>query len=87
MRACPVVAVEVPQLVVAHDEVTKPVGFAIRSPGAIDDLEVALLERDPDLSPLAYVRDVELETKYLLGKNFHRPRFDNDLGPYEFAKD
>ena len=52
-----------------------------------NSLEVALLERDPDLSPLAYVRDVELETKYLLGKNFHRPRFDNDLGPYEFAKD
>ena len=35
-------------------------------------LEVTLLLRDPDITPLCYVRDVELEIKYLPGKHFHR---------------
>ena len=35
-------------------------------------LEVTLLERDPDVIPQCYVRDVELEIKYLPGKHFHR---------------
>ena len=35
-------------------------------------LEVTLLQRDSDVTPQPYVRDVELELKYLLGKHFHR---------------
>ena len=46
-------------------------------------LEVTLLKRDPDIIPTASVRDVELETKYLMGKRFHRGPVDPDLGPYE----
>ena len=46
-------------------------------------LEVTLLERDPDVVPPVSLRDVELETKYLLGKSFHRDYVDPDLGPYE----
>lgn len=45
-------------------------------------LEVALTRRDPDVTPTVFLRDVELETKYLMGKNFHRGQ-DVDLGPYE----
>ena len=37
-----------------------------------DVLEVRLLLRDPEVTPLCYVRDVELEIKYLPGKHFHR---------------
>jgi hypothetical protein len=48
-------------------------------------LEVTLLKRDPDVIPTAAVRDVELETRYLTGKNFHRGFVDLDLGPYEFG--
>ena len=47
-------------------------------------LEVTLVETDPKLiTPTAYIRDVELETKYLMGKNFHRGFVDGDLGPYD----
>ena len=47
-------------------------------------LEVILVETDPKLiTPTAYIRDVELETKYLMGKNFHRGFVDADLGPYD----
>ena len=35
-------------------------------------LEIMLLERDPDVTPQLYVRDVELEIKYLPGKHFNR---------------
>ena len=35
-------------------------------------LEVTLLLRDSEVTPLCYVRDVELEIKYLPGKHFHR---------------
>ena len=45
-------------------------------------LEITLLGRDPDVTPRIFVRDVELETKYLMGKNFHRGFVDPDLGPY-----
>ena len=45
-------------------------------------LEVRLVERDPGLRQKMIVRDVELETKYLKGKNFHRGQ-DPDLGPAE----
>ena len=47
-------------------------------------LEVTLLERDPDIIPESYLRDVELEVKYLMGKHFHRGQ-DADLGPYEYS--
>ena len=33
------------------------------------------------------VRDVELETQYLMGKNFHREFVDRELGPYEISKE
>lgn len=47
-------------------------------------LEVILLETNPNMiTPEPYIRDVELETKYLIGKNFHRGFVDEDLGPYE----
>ena len=46
-------------------------------------LEVTLLERDPDVLGDVSLRDVELELKYLMGRNFHRGGVDPDLGPYE----
>ena len=45
-------------------------------------LEVTLLERDPLLRGQIQVRHVELETKYLRGKNHHRGYVDPDLGMY-----
>jgi len=42
--------------------------------------EVTLTRRDPDVIPEIALRDVELETKYKMGKNFHRGQ-DPDLGP------
>ena len=39
----------------------------------------------PDLAqalPEIFVRDVELDIKYLMGRNYHRGQ-DVDLGPYE----
>ena len=47
-------------------------------------LEVSLTKRDPDVTPQVFLRDVEIEIQYLLGKNFHRGQ-DRDLGPYEHA--
>ena len=44
-------------------------------------LEVTLLERDPDVLPQIEVRDVELDTRYLMGKNLYRSFDDSDLGP------
>jgi len=43
-------------------------------------LEVKLVERDAALTPPIALRDVEMETKYMMGKNFHRGQ-DPDLGP------
>lgn len=45
-------------------------------------IEVNLRQRDSDVIPQVELRDVELEIKYLLGKNFHRGQ-DVDLGPYD----
>jgi hypothetical protein len=45
------------------------------------------LEKDEGVLPTPFLRDVELETKYLMGKNFHRSFVDADLGPYERATD
>ena len=47
-------------------------------------IEVKLLERDADLAdPFCTLTDVELETKYLKGRNSHRAYVDPDLGPAE----
>ena len=43
-------------------------------------IEVTLTRRDPEALPQIFIRDVELETKYLMGNNFHRGE-DPDLGP------
>ena len=45
-------------------------------------IEVTLLERDPDVLGDVSLRDVELELKYLMGRNFHRGSVDPDLGHY-----
>ena len=45
-------------------------------------LKAVLLNRDPDVTPQAVIRDVEIEIKYLMGKNFRRGE-DADLGPFE----
>ena len=50
----------------------------------LNTLEVALTEYDDEVTVEPYVRDVELETRYLQGKNFHRGN-DPDLGPIEYA--
>ena len=47
-----------------------------------NELEVALLARAPDVTPQIAVRDMELDIKYLMGKNYHRGFVDADLGPY-----
>ena len=48
-------------------------------------IEVTLLARDADIEQQhCTLRDVELETKYLKGKNFHRSYVDPDLGPCEY---
>lgn len=46
-----------------------------------NNLKVTLHHRDEEVTPQIYVRDVELEIKYLMGKHFHRGQ-DADLGPY-----
>ena len=47
-------------------------------------LQVSLLQQAPDVASQIYIRDVELEIKYLMGKNFHRDQ-DPDLGVYEHS--
>ncbi|MBT4502719.1 MAG: hypothetical protein HOC74_33615 [Gemmatimonadetes bacterium] len=47
-------------------------------------LEVELQRRDRQAIPTIYIRDVELEIKYLMGKNYNRGQ-DADLGPYEHS--
>ena len=48
-------------------------------------LEVTLLERDPDVTPDVSIEHVELETKYLMGKNYYHGRVDPDLGSFRYA--
>jgi hypothetical protein len=43
-------------------------------------IEVTLTKRDSAVTPQIQLRDVEIEVKYLMGKNFHR-YLDTDLGP------
>ncbi len=47
-----------------------------------NSLQITLTDRDPDVIDGAYIRDVEMEIKYLMGKNFHRGQ-DPVLGPTE----
>ena len=47
-------------------------------------LAITLTRRDPSVIPQIFVRDVELDIKYLLGKNFHRGQ-DPDLGEVEIS--
>jgi len=46
-----------------------------------NNLQITLHHRDEKITPQIYVRDVELEIKYLMGKHFNRGQ-DEDLGPY-----
>ena len=48
-----------------------------------NQLEVTLIDKDPKVRGETHLRDVELEIKYLMGKNFHRGYVDQDLGPYD----
>ncbi len=43
---------------------------------------VELVERDSAVAPTIFLRDVELEVRYLKGRHFHRAFVDPDLGPY-----
>ena len=53
--------------------------------GRTNSLEITLLDKDEQVAETdVFVRDVEMEIKYLMGKNFHRGH-DADLGPYEYA--
>tara|TARA_Y100000758_G_C15976012_1_gene395084 strand:+ start:44 stop:907 length:864 start_codon:yes stop_codon:yes gene_type:complete len=45
-------------------------------------IEIELLKRDAQALPELFVRDIELQIKYLMGRNFHRGQ-DMDLGPCE----
>ncbi|MBI2505564.1 MAG: hypothetical protein HYW07_20320 [Candidatus Latescibacteria bacterium] len=47
-------------------------------------LEITLLKGDRQALPEVRVRDVEMEIRYLLGRNFNRGQ-DPDLGPWENA--
>lgn len=48
-----------------------------------NNIEVILLEKDAGVKGQVELQRVELEIKYLMGKNFHRGFVDGDLGPYE----
>ena len=48
-----------------------------------NNIEVVLLEKDAGVKGQVELQRVELEIKYLMGKNFHRGFVDGDLGPYE----
>jgi hypothetical protein len=47
-----------------------------------NSVEVTLHKRDRDVLPGISLLNVELELKYLMGKNFHRGFVDDDLGQY-----
>ena len=52
-------------------------------------VEITMVSRDPDINHTCTLNDVELETRYLRGKNFHRSDgigigdVDPDLGPHD----
>ena len=45
-----------------------------------NEFELTLLERDPVMVQEIALRDVELEIRYLMGRNYHRIP-EHDLGP------
>ena len=45
-------------------------------------VSIELLARDPAVTPTLFLRDVELEVRYLMGRHFHCAFVDPDLGPY-----
>ena len=45
-------------------------------------VSVEPLARDAAVTPPLFLRDVELEVRYLMGRHFHRAFVDPDLGPY-----
>ena len=49
-------------------------------------IEVTLDRRDPDITPSLKLRDIEIETRYLMGKNYYRSNEDTDLGPAAIAR-
>jgi hypothetical protein len=48
-----------------------------------NELAVTVHRGDAVVAEELVLRDVELETKYLKGKNFHRSFVDPDLGAFE----
>ena len=50
-----------------------------------NEFEVTLSHKDSVALPEVILRDVELEIKYLMGKNYHRAFVDPDLGAFEHA--
>ena len=50
-----------------------------------NEVAVSLVHLDEAVTQQPTLNDVELETKYLKGKNFHRAFVDADLGPYDCA--
>ncbi|MCY3756974.1 MAG: hypothetical protein OXG96_04565, partial [Acidobacteria bacterium] len=49
-------------------------------------IEVTLNKRDPDITPSLKLRDIEIETRYLMGKNYYRSNEDTDLGPAAISR-
>ena len=49
--------------------------------GGKNTIEVTLTKRDPDITPPLQLRDIEIETRYLMGRNYYRNSEDSDLGP------
>jgi len=52
-----------------------------------NNLKINMEKRDDGVIPLPQILDVELEIKYLMGKNYHRDYVDVELGPYESRTD
>ena len=52
-----------------------------------NQITINMKKRDDGVIPLPKVLDVELEIKYLMGKNYHRDYVDVELGPYESKAD
>ena len=49
-------------------------------------VQVTLADRDPDITPPLLLRDVEIETRYLMGRNYYRNSEDSDLGPAAISR-
>lgn len=49
-------------------------------------IETTLIRRDPDITTPLQLRDIEIETRYLMGKNYYRNSEDSDLGPATISR-